>query len=223
MVLQSKESNVSYPFYTLGEEMVNSVTHGFGAGLSVAGSTVLVVLAALCGDLWRIVGFGVYGSTQIIAYMVSTLYHGSQNPRVKRVFRIVDHATIYLHIAGTYTPFLLLSLRGAWRWVMLTVVWGLALLGIGFKILSANRYKPVTTLSYVFMGWLSLIVLREMLATLPAAGVAMLALGGLIYTVGVIFYAWHKLPYHHAIWHLFVLAGSLCHYLAILFYLLPAA
>jgi len=222
MALRRRESNASYAYYSLGEEIANSVTHGFGTGLSVAGSTVLIVLAALCGDVWRVASFGVYGSTQTIAYLVSTLYHGSQNGRVKRVFRIVDHAAIYLHIAGTYTPFLLLSMQGAWRWAMLVVVWGLALLGIGFKILSVHRYKPLTTWSYVFMGWMSLIVLREILTSIPVAGVALLALGGVIYTVGVIFYAWQKLPYNHAIWHGFVLAGSLCHYLVILVYLLPA-
>lgn len=221
MELQQEESKVTLPAYALGEEIANSVTHGIGTGLSLAGSAVLVVLAALGGDVWRIVSFGIYSSTLIMGYLASTLYHGFQNRRAKRVFRVVDHASIYLHIAGTYTPFLLLSLRGVWRWTFLIVIWGLALVGIGFKLLSVHRFQPLTTLSYLFMGWLSVIAVRELVDTIPAFGVAMLAIGGVVYSAGLIFYAWHKLPYNHTIWHLFVLAGSICHYLVILFYLSP--
>jgi hemolysin III len=219
--LQREESKISHPVCNLGEEIANSVTHGIGTGLSMAGSAVLVILAAWRGDVGRIVSFSIYGSTLIIGYMASTLYHGLQNRRVKRLFRVVDHASIYLYIAGTYTPFLLLSLRGAWRWTFLIVIWGLALLGIGFKLFSVHRFQPLTTLSYLFMGWLSVIAVRELVVTIPARGVALLAIGGMVYSVGVIFYAWHKLPYNHTIWHLFVLAGSICHYLVILFYLSP--
>lgn len=221
MELQQEVPKITHPCYTLGEEIANSVTHGIGTGLSMAGSAVLVVLAAWCGDVRRIVSFSIYGSTLIIGYLASTLYHGFQNHRVKRMFRVVDHASIYLHIAGTYTPFLLLSLRGVWRWSFLIIIWGLALLGIGFKLFSAHRFQPLTTLSYVFMGWLGVIAVRELVATIPTRGVVLLAVGGVVYSVGVIFYAWHKLPYNHTIWHLFVLAGSICHYLVILFYLSP--
>ena len=209
--------------YTLGEEIANSITHGIGAGLSVAGLIVLVVLAVGHGDVWQIVSFSIYGSSLIILYLASTLYHSFQNPRVKRVFRIIDHASVHLLIAGTYTPFLLVSLRGAWGWTLLAIIWGLALLGIGFEALFIGRFRKISTLSYVLMGWLGVVALKQMLVSVPTGGLVWLAVGGVLYTVGVIFYVWRKLPYNHATWHLFVLAGSVCHYLAILLYLLPEA
>jgi len=209
--------------YSLGEEIANSITHGVGAGLSVAGLTLLVVLAVLYGDGRRIVSFSIYGSTLIIMYLASTLYHSFQHPRVKQVFRIIDHASIYLLIAGTYTPFLLVGMRGNWGWTLLVVIWGLALLGIGFKALFTHRFQKLSTLAYVLMGWLCVIASREALNSIPTGALIWLAIGGVVYTVGVVFYAWKKLPYNHAIWHLFVLGGSACHYFAILLYLLPAA
>ena len=209
--------------YSLGEEIANAVTHGIGTGLSVAGLTLLVVLAILHGDVSRIVSFSIYGSSLIILYLASTLYHSFQNPPVKQVFRIIDHASIYLLIAGTYTPFLLLCMRGAWRWALLGVVWGLALVGIGFKAFFTNRFRKVSVLAYILMGWLCVIALREMLATIPSGGLILLVVGGVIYTVGIIFYVWKRVPYNHAIWHLFVMGGSICHYLAILLYLTPVA
>lgn len=208
--------------YSRRDEIANAVTHGIGTGLSIAGLTLLVVLAILYGDVARMVSFSIYGSSLIILYLASTLYHSFQNPPVKRVFRIIDHASIYLLIAGTYTPFLLLCMTGAWRWVLLGVVWGLALLGIGFKAFFTNRFRKASVLAYILMGWLCVIALREMLASIPSGGLILLAAGGVIYTVGVIFYVWKKVPYNHAIWHLFVLGGSICHYFAILFYLAPA-
>ncbi|MDY6876537.1 MAG: hemolysin III family protein [Chloroflexota bacterium] len=207
--------------YSLGEEIANGITHGIGTGLSVAGLTLLVVLAVLYGDGWRIVSFSIYGSTMVILYLASTLYHSFQNPRVKRVFRIIDHASIYLLIAGTYTPFLLVGIRGTWGWTLLVVIWGLALLGIGFKALFINRFQKISTLFYVLMGWLCVIAWKETLGAIPTGGLILLAAGGVIYTTGIIFYAWKKLPYSHAIWHVFVLGGSVCHYFAILLYLLP--
>lgn len=213
----------SHKLYTLGEEIANSITHGIGAGLSVAGLIVLVVLATLYGDVWQIVSFSVYGSSLIVLYLVSTLYHSFQNPRVKRVFRIIDHASVRLLIAGTYTPFLLVSLRGAWGWTLLAIIWGLALLGMGFEAFLIGRFQRISTLSYVLMGWLGVVAVKQMLVSIPTGGLVWLAVGGVLYTVGVVFYAWRKLPYNHATWHLFVLAGSVCHYLAILLYLLPEA
>ena len=209
--------------YTLGEEIANSITHGIGAGLSVAGLIVLVVLAVGHGDVWQIVSFSIYGSSLIILYLASTLYHSFRNPRVKRVFRIIDHASVHLLIAGTYTPFLLVSLRGAWGWTLLAIIWGLALLGMGFEAFLIGRFQKISTLSYVLMGWLGVVALKQMLVSVPTGGLVWLAVGGVLYTVGVIFYVWRKLPYNHATWHLFVLAGSVCHYLAILLYLLPEA
>ncbi|MFQ5577722.1 MAG: hemolysin III family protein [Anaerolineae bacterium] len=209
-------------YYTLGEEIANGVTHGIGAGLSVAGLTLLVVLAALFGDVWRVVSFSIYGASLILLYLASTLYHSLQHPGAKKVFRIIDHASIYFLIAGTYTPFLLVSMRGAWGWTLLVVIWGLALLGAGLKIFFMHRFQKLSVMAYILMGWLSVIVLKEVLANLPPGGLLWLALGGVAYTVGVIFYVWRKLPYNHAIWHVFVLGGSMCHYFAVLFYLLPA-
>ena len=209
--------------YCLGEEIANGITHGLGTGLSVAGLTVLVVLAALYGDVWQIVAFSIYGSTLVVLYLASTLYHSFQSPRVKRVFRVIDHAAIFLLIAGTYTPFLLISMRGVWGWTLLGIVWGLALLGVGFKIFFTDRFPVGSTLAYILMGWLSVIAWKEATARIPTGGLIWIGIGGVAYTVGVIFYAWKRLPYNHAIWHLFVLTGSLCHYLAVLLYLSPAA
>lgn len=205
----------------LGEEIANSITHGIGAGLSVAGLTLLVAFASIYGDVWRVVSFSIYGSTLILLYLASTLYHSFQNPRVKRVFKIIDHAAIYLLIAGTYTPILLVNMRGAWGWTLFVVIWGLTLAGIVLKIFFINRFKKLSTVIYVLMGWLCIVAIKEMIATIPPGGLAWLIAGGITYTLGVIFYVWHKLPYNHAIWHLFVLGGSICHFFAILFYVLP--
>lgn len=207
--------------YTLGEEIANSITHGIGAGLSMAGTAVLIVLAALYGDVWRIVSFSIYGTALIILYLASTLYHSFRNPRLKAAFKIIDHASIYLLIAGTYTPFLLVSLRGTWGWVLFGIIWSLAFSGIVFKIFYINRFRKLSVLVYIFMGWLCVIAFKPMLANVPFGGLIWLAVGGLLYTTGVIFYVWRKLKYTHAIWHLFVLGGSICHYFSILFYLIP--
>jgi hemolysin III len=207
--------------YTIGEEIANSVTHGIGTGLSIAGLTLLVALAVIYGDVWRVVSFSIYGSSLVLLYLASTLYHSIQHPKVKRVLRIFDHAAIYLLIAGTYTPFTLVSMRGPWGWTLFGIVWGLALLGIAFKTVFIGRYEKLATVAYVLMGWLVVAVFKEMLVTIPTGGVIWLVAGGVVYTLGVLFYAWQKLPYNHAIWHLFVLGGSICHFFAILFHVLP--
>jgi len=224
MTSHQEEGAVSagaHSFYTPSEEIANSLTHGLGAGLSVAGLIILVVLAARYGDVWQVVSFSIYGGTLVLLYLASTLYHGLGGPRVKRVFRIIDHASIHLLIAGTYTPFLLVSLRGRLGWTLLGTIWGLALLGIAFEAFLIGRYRKASTLSYVVMGWLGVLALKQLLATFPVEGVVWLAAGGLLYTGGIVFYVWRRLPFSHAIWHLFVLAGSFCHYVAILRYLLP--
>lgn len=154
--------------------------------------------------------------TLVILYLASTLYHSVRDSKLKRIFKILDHACIYLLIAGTYTPFLLVSLRGPWGWTLLGVIWGLALVGVIFKTFSAQRFRRFLVLGYLLMGWLCVIAGRELILRVPAEGLFWLALGGLLYTVGVLFYAWRKLPYGHTIWHLFVLGGSICHYLAVL-------
>ena len=202
------------PLYTLGEEIANSVTHGIGLALAVAGLTVLVVLSAIYGDAWRVVSFSIYGGSLIILYSASTLYHSVQHPKAKRIFRTLDHTSIYVLIAGTYTPFMLIAVRGTMGWTLLAIVWVMALTGIVWKIFFLGRFEVVATIMYIFMGWLGVIAFRQMLVSIPPLGVTMLFAGGIAYTLGVIFYAWEKLPYNHAIWHLFVLGGSICHFFA---------
>ncbi len=203
------------------EEIANSLTHGFGLLLSVAGLVVLVVLAALRGTAWHIVSCAVYGATLVTLYSASTLYHGVRGARAKRVLRIIDHSAIYLLIAGTYTPFALVTLRGAWGWSLFGVVWGLALLGILWKIWFVDRFTVVSTTVYLLMGWLAVIAAKPLWAALPAGGIAWILAGGSCYTAGVVFFAWRKLPYAHTVWHLFVVAGSICHFLAVLLYVIP--
>jgi hemolysin III len=207
---------------SIGEEIMNGVTHGIGAALSIAGLTILVVLAVMSGNVRQIVSFSIYGASLIILYLASTLYHSFQKPAVKRVLKIIDHAAIYLLIAGTYTPFLLVGVQGAWGWTMLVLIWGLAILGISFKTLFIDRFQKLSVLGYVLMGWLSVLILKSLLDTIAVGGLIWLAVGGAIYTIGVIFYAMKKIPYMHGVWHLFVLGGSICHYFAVLLYLAPA-
>jgi len=206
------------PDYTVGEEIANSITHGVGVLLGVAGLVLLVTLAAIYGDAWHVVSFSIYGVTLVITFLASTLYHAIQQPRAKHVFNVLDHASIYLLIAGTYTPILLISMRGPWGWTMFGVIWGSAFIGVVFKSLFINRFRMLSVAMYVLMGWTCLIAFRPMLRSLGAPGVFWIAIGGLFYTVGVIFYLWKRLPYGHALWHLFVLAGSASHFFAIIRY-----
>lgn len=203
------------PFYTLGEEIANSLTHGVGVALAIVGLAVLVVLAAIYGDGWRVVSFSIYGGSLLILYSASTLYHSIQRPRAKRFLRTMDHASIYILIAGTYTPFLLVGVRGTVGYTLLTIVWLMAVLGILWKVFFLGRFEVLATIMYIFMGWMGVIAFRQMLVNIPQLGVTMLFAGGIVYTLGVIFYAWEKLPYNHAIWHLFVLGGSICHFFAV--------
>ena len=211
------------PFkFTLKEEVWNGITHGIGTVLAIAGLTLLVVLAAINGDSWRVVSFSIYGSTLVLLYLASTLYHSIQIPKVKRVLQVMDHAAIYLLIAGSYTPFLLVSMRGRLGWTLFGVVWGLALLGIALRTIFVGRFEKLAVAGYLLMGWLMVVGFKEMQLSVPPGGVALIIAGGITYTVGVVFFSWRKLPYNHAIWHLFVMGGSICHFLAMLFYVLPA-
>ena len=203
------------------EETLNAWTHGLGALFGLVGLVVLVVLASPGGDAWHIVSCSIYGVTLVLLFSSSTLYHSCRSERAKHICRIIDHASIYLLIAGTYTPFVLVTLRGAWGWSLFGVVWGLALAGIVFQIFFVDRFRLLQTLIYLLMGWLAVIAAKPLLARVPRPGLLWLLAGGLSYTVGAGFYLWKKLPYHHAVWHLFVLAGAVCHYFAILFYVLP--
>lgn len=211
------------PEYTLGEEIANSVTHGVGALLSLIGTATLLYRAARDGTTLHVVSFAVYGSCLFLLHLSSALYHAIRPPRAKRVFRVFDHCSIYLLIAGTYTPFLLLSLWGRWGLTLLVAIWTLAIAGIVFKSLFIGRLQRASVLLYVLMGWMIVVAAREAWVRVPHAAIGFVAAGGLLYTLGVAFYAWKSLPYNHAVWHLFVLGGSVCHYAAILLYLMPHA
>ena len=207
--------------YTPGEEIANSVTHGVGAGLSIAALSILVTYAGSLGDVWRMVSFSIYGATLVLLYLASTFYHGFRSPRLKGIFRVLDHSAIFLLIAGTYTPFMLVSLRGGWGWTLFGVVWGLALCGILLEVFFMDRYKVLTMVLYIGTGWVAIVALKPLLSAVPPGGLLWLGVGGITYTLGVIFYLWEGMPYNHAIWHLFVLGGSVCHFFCILFYVLP--
>lgn len=207
--------------YSVGEEIANSITHGIGALLSIGGLAVLVGFASLRGDVWHIASCSIFGSTLILLYVASTLYHSIPSPKIKEILRSVDHSAIYLLIAGTYTPFMLVNLRGPWGWSLFGTIWGIALLGIVLKTTSFGRLPGISLGFYLAMGWIVVIAIKPMLAVLDKGGLELLLFGGLTYTTGIIFYAWKKLPYSHAIWHLFVLAGSCFHFFAILFYVIP--
>ncbi len=199
-------------------ERFNSISHLIGAAAALAGLVILVVFASLQGDAWRIVSFSVYGTTLLLLYAFSALYH-SLSGKAKDVFRKFDHNAIYLLIAGTYTPFTLVTLRGAWGWSIFGVIWGLAVLGIVLDSLFQRGRRILPVVIYLFMGWLVLMALKPLLRALPLAGFVLLLLGGLFYTAGVVFYALDKkLRHSHGIWHLFVLAGSVSHYFAVLLY-----
>jgi len=199
-------------------ERFNSYSHLAGTGLAIAGSAVLIVLAARLGDPWKIVSFSIYGAMLVALYLFSTLYH-SVRSRAKDVLRKFDHCSIYLLIAGSYTPFTLVSLRGAWGWSLLGVVWGLALLGILQEIWLAKGARVLSLVIYVLMGWLALVAAAPLWDALTPAGFAWLAAGGACYTLGIVFYATdHKVRHGHGVWHLFVLGGSSCHFFTVLFY-----
>lgn len=204
----------------LGEEIANSITHGVGLAASIAGLVVLVVMAARHGDAWHVVSCSIYGATLVIVYLTSTLYHSFQFPRVKRILRIFDHAAIYLLIAGTYTPFALVTLRGAWGWTLFGIVWFLAVVGVLFKSFLMEGYAVLSVVLYISMGWVAIAAIKPMIAMLHLQGFFWVLAGGLLYTVGVVFFASGR-KYAHTVWHLFVMGGSICHYWAVLFYVIP--
>lgn len=208
-------------FYSAKEEFLNALTHGIGAVLAALGMLLLVVLAAIYGDVWQLLGFTVYGASLFFLYLASTLYHTARHPRWRQICRLLDHTAVYLLIAGTYTPFLLVKLRQPIGWALLAVVWLLAIGGILFKLFFIGRYEKWTTLGYVLMGWMCVFAYQQMTAVLPPWALAGMVGGGLLYTVGVLFFVWERIPYNHAIWHLFVLGGSLAHFATILYFVLP--
>jgi hemolysin III len=209
--------------YRPGEEIANSITHGIGAGLAIAALGILTAFASRFGDAWHVVSVSIYGATLILLYTASTLYHGIPLPRAKAVLRVLDHVAIFLLIAGTYTPFMLVNLRGPWGWTLFGIIWAFAAFGIVFELTPLRRFQRVSLSLYLGMGWVVVVAIRPLWQAVAPGGLILLAAGGLCYTLGVIFYVWHRLPYHHAIWHLFVLGGSVCHFFTVLFYVIPLA
>jgi len=211
------------PQYSIGEEIANSVTHGVGLILAIAGLAVLTAFASRLGNAWHVVSCTIFATTLILQYTFSTLYHSIQLPRAKSVMRVLDHSAIFLLIAGTYTPFMLVNLRGTWGWTLFGIVWTLALLGVLFQVSLLRRWQGISLALYIGMGWVIVIAIKPMIASVAPGGLILLLLGGLAYTSGVVFYLWERLHYNHAIWHGFVLAGSILHFFAVLFYVIPLA
>ena len=207
--------------YTRREEIANSITHGIGALLSVAALVLLIVFASLKGTTLHVVSFTIYGSSMLLLYLASTLVHSFPEGRAKRVFEVLDHSFIYVFIAGTYTPLLFLVIKGALGWTLFGIVWGIAAAGVVFKSFFVNRFLFTSTMIYILMGWIIVFAWQPLVTGLASGGLKLLIAGGLCYTVGTIFYMWRSFPYHHAVWHLFVLAGSTTHFFAVLLYMLP--
>ena len=211
------------PRYSFGDELASSVIHGVGIVLSIAGLATLVAFAALHGNALTVVACAVFGASLVLLYTASTLYHSVSVVAAKPALRALDHIAIYVLIAGTYTPFTLIALPGMWGWSLFAAVWTLALLGSALELGLLGRYRKLAVLLYVGMGWIGMIAFKPLSEHLQSGGTALLLAGGLAYTLGVPFYLWRGLPYHHALWHVFVLAGSVLHFLAVLLYVIPDA
>ena len=205
------------PAATVAEERANYLTHGLGFLLSLLGLWWLNMELIHDPDPWRQASFWIYGGTVMLLFAASTIYHAVTNPQVKRNLRRIDHIAIYFLIAGTYTPFLLIPLRDSWGIVMMVVIWTLALIGTLFKLKFTGKYPKLSTGFYLGMGWLAVFAAKPMITLVPWGSLSWLLAGGLLYSVGVLFYNWRSLPYHHAIWHVFVLAASACHYICLLY------
>jgi len=201
--------------HRIRDEIANALTHGVGAAAALAGGAVLITLAAIGGDGWQLAGAIVFGVTLLLLYTASTLYHAIQHPIAKGRLKVFDHCAIYLLIAGTYTPFTLVGLRGPWGWSMFAAIWTLALAGVVFKLFYTGRFPRLSTAIYLAMGWLVVVAMKPMLASIDAWALGWLLAGGVFYTLGTYFYHRESIPYAHAIWHMFVIAGSVCHFVAV--------
>jgi hemolysin III len=207
--------------YRLGDILANAITHGVGAVLALAGAAYLIAVSTR-GDAWLVVSCSIYGTTLVLVYVCSTLYHSLVRTRARHVFHVLDHSAIYLLIAGTYTPFMLVSMRGAAGWALLGVVWGLAIAGVVFKSLAIGRFPAASATVYLLMGWCVVIAVDPLLRAVTWHGMMWIGAGGLAYTLGIVFFANDRLHFFHALWHVFVLAGSVAHYFAVLLYVVPA-
>ncbi len=203
--------------YTLGEEIFNSISHGAGSILAVGGTVVLIILSAIYSDAWAVVSSAIYGASLIILYTMSTLYHAITNKKAKKFFRIMDHNTIFFLIAGTYTPITLAILRGALGWILFGIVWGAAIIGIVLNSIDLEKFSKPSIVCYIIMGWVIIFAIKPLIDTTTSFFLTFLLLGGIFYTLGVIFYAVKKVKYFHSVWHLFTVAGSAFHFFAILF------
>jgi len=202
--------------YTLVEEIFNSISHGLGFIASIVGLVFLTLFAVWYGNVWHVVGFSIFGSTLIVLYLASTLYHSLTRTKAVRVMQAIDHSAIFLLIAGTYTPFMLTVMRSALGWIILGIVWGIAVIGIILKVFHFEKTHRIGLILYLMMGWLIVLVFFEVVRILPLFSLIMLFTGGISYTAGTVFYKWDRLKFNHAIWHLFVLGGSVCHYFAVI-------
>ncbi len=203
--------------YTLGEEIFSSVTHGIGSLLAFGGTAVLIVLSAIYSGAWSVVGSAIFGASLIILYSMSTLYHSITNEKAKKFFRIMDHNTIFFLIAGTYTPITISIMRGVVGWILFGIVWGAAIIGIILNSIDLEKFRKPSVVCYIAMGWVVIFAIKPLLNAMDSLSLWLLIVGGVFYTVGVIFYAIKKVKYFHSIWHIFTLLGSVCHYFSILF------
>jgi len=209
-------------YYSPIEEKINIISHTTGFILSIVAFVLLVMHASLHGDVWQIVSFGIFGASLIILYGASTLYHSAKNPLLRNKLNIIDHASIYVLIAGTYTPFTLVTLKGTIGWVIFGISWGLALTGIILKLFFTGKYDLISTIMYVFMGWVIVFAIKPLIHHLPFEGLLWLFAGGISYTIGAILYSIKKIKFNHAIFHILVLIGSFCHFVSVFFYVLPS-
>lgn len=213
-----KISARTYPYW---EEFVNVLSHGIGFLLSVAALTLMVVFASLDGNAWHIVGVSIFGASLVVLYLASTLFHWSVRPKIRKYLNVFDHSAIYVLIAGTYTPFLLVTLNGPWGWSLFGVIWGLAIAGVVFKMFFTGKYDKLSLIIYVLMGWLILIAIVPLIQNLSTMGLIWLLIGGISYSIGAVFYLLNKMPFNHAIFHFWVLGGSICHFFAVFWYVIP--
>lgn len=217
--MDSSQRAIPVTFYPRREEFLNVISHLLGFMMSIAGLAVLVTLASLYGSVWHVVSFSIFGSSMILLYLASTLYHAASRKSVRKKLNVFDHSAIYVLIAGTYTPFCLVALNGVTGWVLFGITWGLAFAGVSIKLFLTGRYDRISTVGYVLMGWVAVFAARPLVMNLPPDSLAWLLAGGVSYTIGALFYSLKKLPYNHAIFHIWVLLGSIFHFISILYLL----
>lgn len=211
---------MSVHIFSKKEEIIHAITHGIGALLSIVGLVLLIVFSSFTGDPWKIVSVTIFGTSMLIMYISSTLVHSFPPGKAKDILLILDHSSIYLFIAGTYTPFLFIHLKGTLGWVLFGIVWSIAVTGIIFKLFFVKRFVILSTIFYILMGWLIVFAWKPLTAVMHSHGIALLMAGGIIYTIGAVFYVYKKIPYHHVIWHIFVLLGSVFHFFVVFYYVI---